>query len=162
MYRRIVTLLLLPGFLLTQWASLGHFHGGDQPVGHDLAPHFHVNAARHDHHHGGHHHHGHGHKHHHHHDEDDRPDIKGPQSPEPKPLSDHDADAVYVSVDLLLGERCLISNELGSVTSITATPARYFRGWDGTQDHFVRWLPRPPRQCSNSCALYLQHLTILI
>src|SRR4051794_7803386 len=58
MYRRVVSLLLLPSLLHLQQLSLGHAHGGSQPPGHDLASHIHINTTCHEHDDFGHHHHG--------------------------------------------------------------------------------------------------------
>jgi hypothetical protein len=161
MYRRVVSLLLLPSFLLIQWASIGHVHGGNQSDVHDFVPHFHLNGIWHDSH-GDQHHNNHGDQHHHQDDGDDEPDIDQPEPPETEPLSDHDADAVYLSVDLLLGARCQTSTALGGVTWTASTPDVWFDGWTDTQDYFACWLPAPPRLCWDSCPLYLQHVALLI
>jgi hypothetical protein len=42
MYRRVVSLLLLPTVLLTQWASAAHCHGCSQVPGHACNPHIHL------------------------------------------------------------------------------------------------------------------------
>lgn len=107
MFRRIVSLLLLPGVLLTQSLPvLAHSHGEMQPAKHGERPHWHLfdweGHERVDHHH--HHHHEHGHRHHNHshHHHSVAPDgAQSSLSPSPNSLGwtgariDHDSDAVY-------------------------------------------------------------------
>jgi hypothetical protein len=159
MYRRVVSLLLLPSLLLMQRAGLGHAHGGHEPAGHDRVPHFHIKPAGHEH---GRHRHPHGSHSHHRHEPRDQRDTHSPPPSEPQPLSDHDSDAVYASADLLVSEREQLRHDSAWVTWIAACPPSHFESWNGTQDHFVRWLPRPPRPLSDSCPVYLQHLALLI
>ena len=102
MYRRVVTLLLLPGLLLSQAAVFGHTHGDGTHAGHDLRPHVHTSPPPADSTHGRHHHHDdHGHHHHgrgghrHHHDVE-VPASDFPPAPPTEPAPDHDSDAVYL------------------------------------------------------------------
>ena len=163
MYRRVVSLFLLPCVLLTQSAALGHSHGGNQPAGHDLRAHIHTDLAffsqAHDH----------GHHHgpdcpgHHHHDGDDAPEPgKQPPSP-PEPLSDHDSDAVYISsVDVVVSKRSSVENAL-TVSALWAAVV-----WDSSAD----LLANPPHQVANwtddlppsgcACPLYIRQLALLI
>src|SRR5262249_52904087 len=136
MLRRVVSLLLVPALLLYQWAGLGHVHADHLPVGHDLVPHFHLHAGEPDH-----------HDHDgpcHHHDQDDEPDDLVLESPESAPLSDHEADAVYVSVDFLVGERCPTSADVGWVTCVAPPPVGTLDGWLGSDDYYAPWWPAPP------------------
>ncbi len=157
MYRRVVSLILLPCVLLTQSAAaLGHTHGGSQPTGHDLRPHFHTNSIPASHEHGHHHH---GRDDHHHHDEGD----DGDEPDTPEPLSDHDSDAVFIpSVDVVINDRSAVDEELtGSplwapvglnlATALWADPPSVTANWTH---------PPPPAGCF--CALYVRHLALLI
>ena len=73
MLRGLVTILVLPGLLLTQAALLNHAHCGPTPVGHGHAQHLHIqNHAGCSHHHGA-----------------------IPEEQHAEPLSDHDSDAVF-------------------------------------------------------------------
>src|SRR5262245_35322301 len=97
MYRRPVSLLLLPCVLLTQSASLSHWHVVKRPAGHDVRPHFHTRvgwaADTHKH---GHHHHGRG-GHHHHHNDGAENAACALHPPQLTAVSDHDSDAVFVA-----------------------------------------------------------------
>jgi hypothetical protein len=154
MYRRVVALILLPGLLLAQPAVLGHAHGHDQPVGHDLRPHFHANLAPADH---GHHHHGpDGHRHHHHDEHDDGPAGPAAQS---GPVPDHDADAVFVTdVTAVPVERNPVAD--GSVLLTWLLPSFEACWTRGTDLALVS--PHPPPIPSTSCPLYVRQLTLLI
>ena len=44
MFKRAVSLLLLPTLLLTQWASAGHCYGCRHAAGHDRTPHVHLTS----------------------------------------------------------------------------------------------------------------------
>src|SRR4051794_26287399 len=88
MYRRLVSLLLLP-CALTPSAATAHGHAGGRPAGHDSRPHLHLKREAH--------HHGHSHGggvHHHHHDGLD-PDPAVPP-PEATRAAGHDQDAFFV------------------------------------------------------------------
>jgi hypothetical protein len=155
MYRRLVSLFLLPCLLLTQPAAFAHSHGDAQPTGHDLRPHFHSTTThdRHDHYHSsGNHHHTHRH------------DAAGqPAEPvtclttQPEPLSDHDADAVYVgSVDTIAAERPQV--EGGSKPALWwSVPSNVVAAWwrDNPDTPMVCSQPPPSRA---SCPLYVRHL----
>ncbi len=167
MYRRFVSLLLLPCVLLTQSvAALGHAHGGNQPAGHDLRPHFHTNSASarpgHE---SGHHHHGPGGHHHHHDDGDDAPEPGTTQpTPNPEPLSEHehDSDAVFISaVDAAVVERSQVDEEVASPTWWIAADSILLAAWDGppTQPVVCGY---PPPLTRVLCPLYIRHLALLI
>ena len=163
MYRRVVSLLLLPSLLHLQQLSLGHTHGGSQPAGHDLVPHFHAHIFHEDHDECGHH--PHPDADHHDHDDDDdddAPDFCVSHAADSEPSSDHDSTAVFISVDQLVGERCPIGEDLGWVTWIATTPGDWLDAWLGTHDHCARCRPPPSQLLSESCPLYFQHLAILI
>lgn len=100
--RRLIALLLIPSFLLSQAAGLSHTHagvGGGEPADHATRPHFHVHglSGKHHHHHGDHaeHHHRHGADHHRH------GSTGVPPSAALFPVAEHDADAVYAAGDVV-------------------------------------------------------------
>ena len=101
MYRRIVSLILLPCVMMSQSASLfGHTHAGDEPAGDAVRPHIHLKTHTH----------GHAHSHGSHHQEPlDRAPETGTRPGFPtEPLSDHDSDAVYITaVDAVPSARVL-------------------------------------------------------
>lgn len=165
MYRRAVSLLLLPCVLLTQSAALGHAHGGSQSAGHGLRPHVHTKLLatdhRHDH---SHHHHGHsGHHHHHHDDDDDVRESEPYPEPQPVPPSDHDSDAVYVSAhDAVPGGRDALADEVEAAFGVyyclccsAAYPTALI------EDISPRAWSHPPPP-GPRCPLYVRHLTLLI
>jgi hypothetical protein len=155
MYRRIVSLLLLPCVLLSESAALGHSHGGSEPAGHDLRPHFHTTPAstRHE-------------QAHHHHDNGDDPAEPDSQpTPQPEPLSEdeHDSDAVIIDrAAVVLCQRSAFGDELATSlvwavsalhvpTKLCADPLR----------EAVNWTHAPPPR-GYACPLYLWQLTLLI
>jgi hypothetical protein len=163
MYRRFVSILLLPYVLLIQsTAVFSHTHGGGQPAGHDLRPHVHTNPVavdRHDSH-------GHSHGpngHHHHHDDatDTRePDTQLTQQPEqPK---DHDSDAVDVDAsDAVLVERSetikrVVSHKWLKIYDLG--PFAAYRRATLPVRHVV-WGHPPP---GPFCPLFIRHLALLI
>lgn len=164
MYRRVVSLLMLPCVLLTQsMATLGHAHAGQRLPGHDLRPHFHtqpVPAAGFDrdlavdpgHHHGfvG----------LHHHEEALTPQT--PTTPDPGPQSDHDTNAVYVTgVDVVANGRCLADNRVdASPLWAIAAEFNFAALWPNSSRHPVKGRHPPP--FGSSRPLYVLHLTLLI
>lgn len=160
MYRRVVSLLLLPCVLLTQSAAmLGHAHAGMRLPGHDLRPHVHTNAAstRHadDH---GHHHHGPG-VHHHHNDAEPGPHTAA--LPESQP--DHDSDALYVTaVDAVVAERSQALEDIASsFWWLIAEEVCFASCWDYPPDRSIACGHSPP-QSGSPCPLYVRHLALLI
>ena len=160
MYRRTLSVILVPCLLLTQSAALGHTHNGSEPAGHDLRPHFHLTTALAGHTHDDTHHHSHHGDHHHNDGNQTKPPL--PLTPDTSPLSSHDNDAVFIEVvDALVHGRSAIADAgadwsqwiaLGlatvssiSLSDISAAPAH-----------------PPPRLTSSSCPLYVRHLTLLI
>lgn len=162
MYRRVVSLFLLPYVLLTQAAAFGHSHGGSQPAGHDLRPHIHTTRApaghRHDH--GRHHHGGGGH----HHDADnvtsDAPTT--PTFPHPEPLPDHDSDAIYINAADVVVERSKPASEIAPSVWWTAAEADVFaKDWADPPAHSA-FCGHPPPLYGQFCPLYIRHLALLI
>ncbi len=159
MYRRVVSLLLVPCALLTQSAALSHAHCG-HATGHDPRPHLHVKPAAtgHGHHHNGHrHHHGPGGHHHPHETGDDDPAAQ--PSLAPAAPADHDSDALYLTATDLASGRLsgfdpAVADCLGlhdpSVELVVAdvSPAR------------PAWAHPPP--IVPRCPLYVRHLALLI
>lgn len=45
MSRKIVSLILMPFVLLTQSVTFGHSHAGNQPAGHELRAHIHLDIS---------------------------------------------------------------------------------------------------------------------
>ena len=157
MSRRILSLLLLPCVLLSQAATFGHAHGGGEPVGHGLRPHFHASSAPHDH---DHHCHASG-GHHHHHDDGD--EGHAPVS-EPVTPSEHDSDAVYIAgVEAVVNSRhSAIDYELmvllDGIVAEFCLPAALTAAPPQTA---VRWAHAPPPD-GHTCPRYLRLLTLLV
>ncbi|MDB5311301.1 MAG: hypothetical protein JWO38_5503 [Gemmataceae bacterium] len=155
MYRRVVSLVLLPGLLLTQSAVFGHSHGGNQPAGHGIRLHIHTNPApaRHDlgHHHGpgG---------HHHHHDADDEPEPA-----QPEPMSGHDDDAVYVADEVIVARPVQTGDDgTRDLVWLLPSPGVSADRWTTLSEREGRWTHPPPRITTADCPLYLRHLSLLI
>ena len=98
MSRRIVSLILIPFLMLSQSATFGHSHAGNQPAGHDFRAHIHMNSTGVEPHH-------HGHQSHKH-------EGDSHSTPEQQPSAqfeshfDHDSSAVYLNnTDLSTGTR---------------------------------------------------------
>ncbi len=163
MYRRIVSLLLLPCVWLTQSAAVGHSHGGSQPTGHDLRPHVHTNPCSAPHSHDHHHHGPEGHHNHHHHDGDDVPESDAQSSlPEQESPSDHDSDAIYISgVDVIIDVRSVVADELAASFMWAAEGTWSISFSTNPLNDATRWSHPPPRP-GYSCALYVRHLSLLI
>lgn len=162
MYRRIVSLFLLPCLLLTQSAARGHSHTGDQPAGHDSRPHFHtaVPAAAHGR--GGH---DHGHAHHHPHTgESVAPGLDLQSAPVGGPESDHDSSAVFTgSVDLVTAQRSSADNDPAAFSfwAVAGLTSPAFAHWSHPPFEPACW-PNPPPNIRHSCPLYVRHLALLI
>ncbi|MCI0458241.1 MAG: hypothetical protein L0Z62_14850 [Gemmataceae bacterium] len=159
MYRRVVCLLLMPCLLLTQAASVGHCHGGFEPAGHELRPHFHTQPppVRQDHHHG------HGGHHHHHDDGDEVPEPDTQPTPQPEPLSDHDSDAVFItSVDVVLNARSAVDDGLTASSLLAAGGSNLFIAfWPDPPNESANWTHSPPSS-GCSCPLHVRHRALLI
>ncbi len=163
MYRRVVSLLLLPCLLLTQSVAVGHSHAGPKPAGHDLRPHFHTTPAPAGHGHDGHRH-GPGGHHHPHAPADDSSAPADETTPPAEPQSDHDSSAVYTaSVDLVAHQRSSADTDPTgfvlwaiawlnpSTTFLSASPPHEVANWT-----------HPPPGSGYSRPLYVRHLTLLI
>ncbi len=153
MYRRVVSIFLLPCVLLAQSAALGHAHSGSQPAGHDLRPHFHTNRISYS---CG------GGSHHHHDDGDDLPEPDTQPTPQPEPLSDHDEDAVYVAVDTVVSGRVQAGDDdtrcqVWLLPALNLLAAPY-----GLGEPPNSWTHPPPLLPASDCPLYLRQLTLLI
>lgn len=165
MYRRLVSLLLLPCLLLTQSAARGHAHGGATPVGHESRPHFHTAPASAAHSHGGDgHSHGHAHHRHPHTGADDVPGPDVQQVPAGESPSDHDSTAVYTaSVDLATPQRPSADSEpVGASLWADAwlNPSLTFHSACSPPEAANR--AHPPPDSGHSCPRYVRHLTLLI
>lgn len=167
MFRRVVSLLLLPCVLLTQSAAvLGYAHAGQRLAGHDLRPHIHTQAAPAGHDHGhrnkqGHgHHHGPGGHHHHHDDVKDAPEPDAQPTPKPEPPSDHDTDAVYVNAtDAIVVERSEPTTQVESSDWLLPDSAPFAACHSAPSAYPVVCGHSPPGQF---CPLYIRHLALLI
>lgn len=157
MYHRVVSLILLPFVLLTQSASLGHVHGGSQPAGHGDRAHFHTAFTAHDHEHG--HHHDDSGDHRHRGDEDDASERHALA----EPPQDHDADAVFVEVDVFVdSQRVGTGNELtGSVLWVGEWLDFSAIGLTDPRQFVCLRTHAPPPGCY-CCPIYIRHLALLI
>jgi hypothetical protein len=162
MYRRVLSLLLVPCALLTQSVALVHAHYG-QATGHDPRPHVHVRSTvEREHCHGGHHHH-HGHHHgpgghHHPHDDSDTCLDSLPALPPGQPV-DHDSDAAYLTVT------DLVSGRLAGFDGVTADCVGFHYpslivAVPGVSQGRPAWVHPPP--IVPACPLYVRHLALLI
>ena len=159
MCRRIVSLFLAPCVLLTQSAVvLGHSHGTNSREEHDDRTHIHVHAIAFE---SGHSHHAHNH---HHCDgvNESQQEHVGMEEPSPTvPLSDHDADAMYVSAyDVVLGARCQPVGEL-TISQWLYAPACILCILPATESSrpLADWTHAPPHD--GVCPLYIRHLSLL-
>ena len=162
MYRRIVTLLLLPCVLLTQSVAHGHSHGEGQDAGNDARPHFHaalaVSPPDHDHHHQG--------PGSHHHQSDRNADpTDAPIAPHSDPsesLPDHNSDAVFVAASDAVGGRSEFSEGIHSAFWWTAACTDSIECV--LDDRLVnsKFCGHPPPLVGRICPLYVRHLALLI
>lgn len=152
MYRRVVSLLLVAGVLLSQAAVSGHEHGDDTPVGHDFQSHVHVGPPA-----------GHDHGHYHHvHDEDDE-DFDGvgrATQSQDQLRTDHDGDAVYLGVRDLGLERDSTSLKLIAWVWFVVDWAG--AGSAVSHQSAVKSLVHPPPPPDPACPLYVRHLALLM
>jgi len=157
MYRRVLSLLLLPSLLFNQAGALCHEHDVDTPAGHGVQPHVHVSLLIE--HTQGHSHHQDGHPHCH--DEDEsRPEPPRPIDPQGDSQSRHNADAVYFPVQDLCVERGSLGGEqVGSVWYLVGhTSSQRVALW--TQSVTFRGHPPPPPH--HTRPLYIRHLALLL
>tara|TARA_R110002124_G_scaffold223994_1_gene389450 strand:+ start:1150 stop:1596 length:447 start_codon:yes stop_codon:yes gene_type:complete len=100
----------MPWMLLTQSVAFGHSHGGNQPAGHDLRAHIHLNQSTIDDAHSHTHHHGLDKHNHHDAHHSDRENQNSSQLESP---FDHDSSALYLSSnDVILGSRSTIKTAI--------------------------------------------------
>ncbi len=158
MFRRVVTLVLLPCVLMTQSAAvMGHAHAGSQPADHALFPHIHLGSVPfgHSHDHGpdGH--------HHPHDDDDDQSDDSLPiQQPEPPP--EHDSDAVFVvAMDAVVAESSSEGEDVGATVWLTVDPDSDLRT-SYAASTLSAICGHPPPQMDSFGPLYVRHLALLI
>lgn len=163
MYRRVLSLLLLPCVLLTQSVAFGHSHVGGQPAGHDLREHIHTNPVVVDSHnaHGHRHHHGPGGHHHHHDDVTDTAEPNAQPKPQPEQPSDHDTDAIFVNAtDAVMVERSEAVTQVESLNWWSFSDSAPFAACDAVPPiRSVICAHPPPGQL---CPLYIRHLSLLI
>lgn len=159
MYRRFVSLLLLPCMLLAQSASLGHAHGSNQPSDHNLRPHIHTKLEQQVHSHS--HSHGTG-GHHHHHDYAVPTETVIPdQQSEPSPT--HDSDAVYVSaLDLIILQISPVLDEDQYSIFLSAVELAILASAFDCHRGTVAICSHPPPISVQHCARYIQLLTLII
>ena len=159
MYRRVVSLLLLPSLLLTQSAALGHPHEDHQH--NDPRPHFHLSAPdtglcsrpsgpR---------------EHHHPHGPADDPLSQESEFTSPAGLpADHDSTAVFTSiVDLGLNTRLTDDAEYWDFplwAAVWLKPSTALPRLDFPRQE-VNWPPSPPPS-GQSCPIFLRYSTLLI
>jgi hypothetical protein len=171
MFRRVVTLLLIPTVLLTQSAGAVHSHGDRQPTDHDARPHIHLPFAilgpRAEAEPPEHHHHSHGsHGHHHHGPGSHRHTHSEPAAPKPVPASeqpdDHDSDAIYlVGHDAVIQQRPasndgsdLVVAALIAIPATTAAP--------GERPEPLLLIAAHPPPLPATVPLHVRHLVFLI
>lgn len=160
MFRRIISLLLLPGVMLTQSAAaLSHNHGDEEPPGHGLRPHIHAHCGsiHHD-------------RVHHRHDAEDA-DAKRVAAEnycrlgDPDPLSkqQHDSDATYVThLDSVVPQRTTTSDVLAaSLLDVFAGPQVFTTVPDGPSPQAIDPTHRAPPP-GYDCPLYIWQLVLLI
>jgi hypothetical protein len=158
MYRRVVSLLLLPAVLLTQWSGVGHSHGSFQPAGHDHTPHVHSCLLS------SHHHDGYEGRHH-----DQDADPGDPEQAEclgqSAPVEDHDDDAVYIPASALLRLRGQSSQDRSSEWSDPVATGAMVSTPLAVPRLFPPLSHPPPRSCRPhcpDCPVYLQTCALLI
>jgi hypothetical protein len=133
MLRRVVSLVLVPTVLATQWASVGHCHDGASPAGHDARPHLHLGTLLGD---------PSGHRDH------------------PGDCPDHDADAVDVPV--LTVPPAPAGPDADAPPAHAGLPAGTFAPVPTSAAGVtVRPHPPPGSRCG-SCPTYLRNLSLLL
>ncbi len=121
MFRKTVSLILIPFVMLTQSVSFGHEHAGKQPAGHHLRAHFHLNSSEADTEHE--HVHSHGDHCHAHGDHAHSEQEQEPSSQLESPF-EHDSSAIYLnSADLTSGARSSINLDVNDLLLWSLTGA---------------------------------------
>jgi hypothetical protein len=160
MYRRVLSLLLLPCLVLSQSAAIPHTHAAGQPDGHDFRSHVHISQAptTHQTSHG--HHHGPGG---HHHDDIDEVESTTPAQIPPlhQPDHDHDTNAIYFTVTDLGGTTRYEVREVVTASCLWS-PTNEIPLSNTHSDLGCRefWGHPPPADFQSP--LYILHLTLLI
>lgn len=155
MCRCVLSMMLLPYVLLTQFALVGHTHDERFPLGHSLRPHIHTGTGAY----GINHHHGdHGPAEHHHHDETDDVIPRGMTSSDTFP--DHALDTIYLAAfDYVPSDRKVDSVEsLG--TGLLAIPSSKCSELALEVAAMCLVMHHPP--LPRSCSIYIRNLAILI
>lgn len=176
MLKCLITLILIPSLLLSQWAAMAHSHGNSTGEGHATRAHIHLSgmSSTPDHHHlgkhsHGHEHgqvHGHGHRHGHSHspttsrtDQDTTHKLATDDS---RPPLSHDSDCVFVGdvIAVVCQRTHLLDDSLA---------AKHLELWSSTgivadwtlclHDELTGW---PPPLFAVRCPLYLRHLSLRI
>ena len=121
MFRKTVSLILIPFVMLTQSFAFGHAHAGNQLAGHDLRAHIHLNSSEADAEHE--HVHSHGKHSHAHGDHAHSEQEQEPSSQLDSPF-DHDSSAIYLnSADLTSGARSSINLDVNDLLLWSLTGA---------------------------------------
>ncbi|QGQ24803.1 hypothetical protein F1728_19865 [Gimesia benthica] len=158
MFRKTVSLILIPFVMLTQSVAFGHAHADNQPAGHDLRVHIHLNSSEADAEHG--HVHSHGNHCHAHGDHAHSEQEQEPSSQLDSPF-DHDSSAIYLnSTDLTSGARSNINLDVNDLLLRSLTRA------DSVSEVVSAYGPalREP-DCAppdTAAPLFLRHHAILI
>src|SRR6185312_5527185 len=134
MYRRLLTVALLPSLLLPPAEALGHSHGNSQPADHDLRAHVHFD----DHLLGGH----------------DDPNC-------PDDADDHDDDALYL-VPGAIPLSQIASGQADFDTSIRLSSLMADSLFFVETADWYMPRPHPPPGATLNCTLYVLHLALLI
>lgn len=157
MFRHVLSLVLVPPVLLAQYASVGHAHSDGQPNGHDLRPHVHARPLAHRH----------GDHDHEHDDRRGSGHARGDRGAEvptagaPELLTDHDADAHYLSsTDMAPASGATAHAPLAFVLWVAPLRAAPLAGGNHLPIEQPRPAHPPPRL--GCCATYIQFLTLLI
>lgn len=155
MYRRVVSLFLLPCVLLAQSASLGHAHGSSQPSDHILRPHVHVKLEKQAHSHS------HGTESHHHHHDVAMPTESAIPDEQPEPT--HDSDAVYVSaIDLVVLQSSLVLVKDQSSVFLSVVELAILASSFDCNQVAAAICSHPSPFNVQHCARYIQLLTLII
>ena len=158
--RRIMSLILIPVVIASQWCVMAHAHGHKgivEPAGHSARPHFHVHGV-HDHHHAGAHSHSHSHGPEHSHENSEADD----QSPAliSGDTSNHDADAVYCSNPGTPGMSRQSRTDEPITTASAVTHFLTLGIWDSSGMIVVNRQNLPPPFLGQTCPLFLRNLSI--
>ncbi len=155
MFRRTVSLLLIPMVLSVQLAAVGHSHGDWSDGGHNTRPHIHVGLIGH-HHADAPHHHSHPHSHAVHVGHE----SKGFDRAAFQRLLQHDDDAVYVAVNVAVSERGSCCGDHSLPAGLELAIVELFIDQSAACGMYV--FRPPPADRLGPCPIYIRHLTLLI